>query len=81
MERAEASPAEPAPVGAIHNTESNGRLDLVIYPDGILTVPGTYRGVALRGAGVGMVGAGGAVGAGSGATVGVAGARGYEDKR
>ena len=74
------------PLGAIHNANSKGRFDLVIYEDGILAVKGTYIGVALRGAGVGMVGAGGsglggAAAAGGGAAVGSAGGRSYEGKR
>lgn len=77
-------PAEP--LGAIHDTNSRGRFDLVIYEDGILAVKGTYVGVALRGAGVGMVGAGGsglggAAAAGGGAGLGSVGGRGYEGKR
>jgi hypothetical protein len=77
---------DPVPVGAIHDTNSRGRFDLVIYQDGILAVKGTYIGVALRGAGVGMVGAGGgglggAASAGGGAAVGALGGRSYEGKR
>lgn len=77
---------EPGPIGAIFNTNSRGRFDLVIYNDGILGVRGSYWGVALRAGGVGMVGAGGG-GVASGAVAGGAGglgsrgARSYETKR
>src|SRR5438552_9139575 len=74
------------PLGAIVDTNSKGRFDLLIYDDGILAVKGTYVGVALRAAGVGIVGAGGgglggAAAAGGGAAAGTLGARGYEAKR
>jgi hypothetical protein len=45
-------PDDHAPIGAIFDTNSNGRFDLVIYPDGLLV------GVALLGAGAGAGGAG-----------------------
>jgi hypothetical protein len=64
---------EPTPVGAILDTNSNGRFDLVIYEDGLLAVKGTYVGVMLRAAGVGIGGAGPAVGWSSGSK--------YETKR
>ena len=51
------------PLGAIYNTTSRGRFDLVVYRDGLLAVRGTYANVALRAAGVAMIGAG--VGAGA----------------
>jgi hypothetical protein len=47
------------PIGTIFDTNSNGRFDLVVYDDGLLAVKGTYVGVALRAASVGIVGAGG----------------------
>jgi hypothetical protein len=80
-------PDSPAPVGVIVDTNSpDGRLDLVIFPDGILAVRGTYVGVALRAAGAGMVGAGGAGlsgagAAGAGAAGGAVAGRTYEEKR
>jgi hypothetical protein len=37
-------------LGAIHDTNSHGRFDLLVYDDGILAVRGTYFGVALLGA-------------------------------
>jgi hypothetical protein len=43
----------PAPLGAIFDTNSRGRFDLVVYGDGLLAVKGSYKGVALRAAGVG----------------------------
>ena len=75
-----------APLGAIVDTNSKGRYDLLVYSDGILAVRGTYVGVALRSAGVGMVGAGGggiggAATAGAGAAAGEFGGKSYEDKR
>jgi hypothetical protein len=51
-------PDDHAPIGAIFDTNSNGRFDLVIYPDGLLGIKGTYVGVALLGAGAGAGGAG-----------------------
>jgi hypothetical protein len=69
------------PLGAIFDTNSDGRFDLVVYDDGLLAVRGTYIGVALRGAGAGGVGAGGAVGAGVGSGLGSSGAKSYENKR
>ena len=51
-------PNEPSPVGAIFDTTSRGRFDLVIYADGLLGVKGTYLGVALRGGGAGAGAAG-----------------------
>lgn len=74
------------PLGVIVDTNSKGRFDLIIYDDGILAVKGTYVGVALRGGGAGMVGAGGgglggAATAGAGAAGGAAGAKNYEGKR
>ncbi len=73
--------------GFIVDTNSqDGRLDLVVYDDGILAVTGTYLGIILRGAGVGMGGAGGAglsgaVAAGLGAAGGTTTARTYETRR
>jgi hypothetical protein len=64
-------PNEPSPVGAIFDTTSRGRFDLVIYEDGLLGVKGTYLGVALRGGAVGAGAAG--LGQSSGET--------YEQKR
>ena len=43
---------EVQPLGAICDTNSKGRFDLILYEDGLLAVKGTYTGVALRGAGV-----------------------------
>jgi hypothetical protein len=59
---------EPIPVGAIFDTNSKGRFDLVIYGDGLLAVKGTYLGVALRGAGAGIGGSGAGIGAASGSS-------------
>ena len=59
---------EPTPVGAIFDTNSKGRFDLVIYPDGLLAVEGTYVGVALRGAGAGLGGSEAGIGAASGSS-------------
>jgi hypothetical protein len=65
---------EKLPVGVIFDTNSHGRFDLLIYPDGILGVRGTFLGVALRGVGAGMVGAGGSgLGGATTAGIGVAG--------
>jgi hypothetical protein len=50
---------EPQPLGAIYDTNSKGRFDLVVYSDGVLCLRGTYVGVALRAAGIGTVGGGG----------------------
>jgi hypothetical protein len=62
---------ERVPVGAIFDTNSEGRFDLVIYEDGLLAVKGTYVGVAFRGAGAGLSGAGfGAASTGAGASSG-----------
>jgi hypothetical protein len=69
--------AETPPTGAIFDTNSKGRFDLVVYDDGLLAVKGTYTGVALRGASAGMVGTGGGGLAGSVA----AGGRGWEAQR
>ena len=69
------------PRGAIFDTNSGGRFDLVVYDDGLLAVRGTYIGVALRGAGAGGVGTGGAVGAGLGSGIGSSAAKSYENKR
>jgi hypothetical protein len=44
--------------GAIVDTNSTGRFELVISRDGILAVTGTYLGVALRAAGVSRSGRG-----------------------
>lgn len=41
------------PLGAIFDTNSSGRFDLVVYDDGLLAVTGSYVGVALRGAAAG----------------------------
>jgi len=68
---------EPQPKGAIFDTNSKDRFDLVVYDDGLLVVKGTYTGVALRGAGAGMVGTGGG---GLGGSV-AAGGRAWEAKR
>jgi hypothetical protein len=73
--------------GVIVDTNSKGRFDLIVYTDGILAVPGTYVGVALRAGGAGMGGAGGGspasagVIAGTGAAIGAAGGRTYETGR
>ena len=79
-----ASP-EPHPIGAIFDTNCHGRFDLVVYEDGLLAVKGTYIGVALRGAGPGMVGAGaglgGAAAAGTGGSAAFAAGRTYEAER
>jgi hypothetical protein len=77
---------EPQPIGAIFDTNSSGRFDLVIYDDGLLAVKGTYVGVALRAAGPGMVGVGaggleGAVAAGTGASAAYAGSSAFEARR
>lgn len=69
---------EHVPVGAIFDTNSKGRFDLVIYDDGLLAVKGTYAGVALRGAGAGLSGAGfGGEATGAGETAGGS----YESRR
>ncbi|GEM_PF-3604550 len=73
-------PMADAPVGAIFDTNSDGRFDLVVYDDGILAVKGTYLGVALRAAGAGMVGGGGAA-AGAAAGEGAKAAKTYEERR
>ena len=78
--------SEREPIGAIFDTNSHGRFDLVVYDDGFLAVKGTYVGVAIRAAGAGMVGAGGgglgsALAAGTGAAAGWAGGGSYEAKR
>ena len=49
-----------APLGAIDDTNSKGRYDLVVYRDGILGAHGTYLGVAMLGSGAGMGTLGGA---------------------
>lgn len=67
------------PAGAVFDVNAKGRFDLVVYDDGILAVRGTYVGVALRAAGVGMVGAGPITAAG--ASLGAAGADAYEARR
>lgn len=67
------------PLGAIVDTNSAGRFDLVLYEDGILAVRGTYIGVALRAGGTGMMGAGAA--AGGGAAAGNLAGPGYEEAR
>jgi len=78
---------EVQPLGAICDTNSKGRFDLILYEDGLLAVKGTYTGVALRGAGVGAVGLGGGGGlgvgaaAGLGAGVGAGVGRSYEGRR
>jgi hypothetical protein len=74
------------PIGAIVDTNSGGRFDLIVYEDGILAVKGTYVGVALRAGGAGMVGGGGsglsgAAAAGAGSAGGTLAGRGYEQKR
>lgn len=67
----------PAFLGAIANTNSDGRFDLLVYHDGILAVPGSYWGTVLMGASAGA-GAGlanaAASGLGAGAGSGVASA-------
>lgn len=78
--------SEPAPRGTIVDTNSAGRFDLVLYDDGILCLRGTYVGVMIRGAGAGMVGAGGgglggAVTAGVGSGTGSSAGRRYENRR
>jgi hypothetical protein len=67
------------PAGVVFDVNAKGRFDLVVYDDGILAVRGTYAGVALRAAGVGMVAAGPDTTAG--ATIGAAGASAYEARR
>ncbi len=79
------------PLGAIFNTNSRGRFDLLVYDDGLLAIRGTYVGVALRGGGAGMAGVGGGAGAaggltgaaaaGAGTAAGWSGATSYEGKR
>jgi hypothetical protein len=74
------------PIGAIVDTNSGGRFDLIVYEDGILAVKGTYVGVALRAGGAGMVGGGGSglsggAAAGAGSAGGTLAGRGYEQKR
>jgi hypothetical protein len=74
------------PIGAIFDTNSKGRFDLVVYDDGLLAVKGTYVGAALLGAGAGMAGAGGgglggAAAAGAGVATGRAAGRRYEAGR
>jgi len=69
-----------ASVGAIFDTNSDGRFDLVIYGDGILAVKGSYLSVALRAAGAGMVGGGGAS-AGAAAGEGARAGKSYEERR
>jgi hypothetical protein len=61
------------PLGAIYDTNSDGRYDLVVYGDGILGIRGSYLGVALRGGGAGLGGFGAAatgIGAAAGASEG-----------
>ena len=76
---------EPQPLGAIYDTNSKGRFDLVVYADGVLCLRGTYVGVALRAAGIGMVGGGGGLSggvlAGGGGSAGFGAARSYEERR
>ena len=78
---------DPQPVGVIVDTNSaRGRLDLIVYDDGILAAKGTYFGVMLRAAGPGMGGAGGgglggAVAAGAGSAAGWSAGSSYESKR
>jgi hypothetical protein len=79
-------PVTPAPHGVIVDTNSKGRFDLVVFVDGILAIRGSYVGVALLGAGAGMVGAGGgglgsAAAAGLGVALGAKAGDGYEIKR
>jgi hypothetical protein len=50
--------SEPRPVGAIFDTNSQGRFDLVVYDDGLLAIKGTYVRAALRGAGAATAGTG-----------------------
>jgi hypothetical protein len=73
------------PLGAIFDTNSKGRFDLLVYDDGLLAIRGTYVGVALRGGGAGMAGAGGgltaAAAAGAGTAAGWSGATTYEGRR
>lgn len=73
--------ASPNVIGVIHDTNSNGRFDLVAYRDGILAVKGTYIGVAIRASGPGMVGLGGAATAGAGTAGSVSSGSSYEDRR
>jgi hypothetical protein len=73
-----AVPDNRPPRGAILDTTSNGRFDLVVYDDGLLAVKGTYVGVMLRGAGAGLGSAGrGGAGVALGSSAGVS----YEAKR
>jgi hypothetical protein len=76
----------PQPLGVIVDAMSRGICDLLIYPDGILVVKGTYRGLLLRGAGAGMAAAGGgrmgsALAAGGGSAAGWRAGQSYEGKR
>ena len=64
------------PIGFVVDVNSGGRFDLVVYREGLVGLRGTYLGVAIRAAGVGMVGAGGV-----GAAVGASAATTFEDKR
>lgn len=78
--------SQKEPLGVVHDTNSHGRFDLIIYEDGILAVKGTYVGVMLLGAGAGMAGAGGsglggAIAAGTGAAAGSTASNSYERKR
>jgi hypothetical protein len=74
-----AVPDNPPPRGAIFDTNSNGRFDLVVYDDGLLAVKGTYVCIMVRGAGAGLGSAGTG---GAGVAVGSsAGASSYEAKR
>jgi hypothetical protein len=80
-----ASASVEQPLGAIYDTNSKGRFDLVVYSDGVLCLRGTHFGVALRAAGIGMVGGGGGLSggilAGGGGSAGFGAGRSYEERR
>jgi hypothetical protein len=74
--------SDPALLGAIANTNSPRRLDLLVYDDGIVGVPGSYLGTVALGAGAGVgAGMGSPIAAGTGAASGIAGAGSVDGRR